>query len=344
MEGTELMLPRSHHETITPLSYSVFFFETSDVEQAFEELTAKGIRTDGMRGCHVFDPEGSMLLICTPPVGEQNLDIRRRDNMLQRTFGRTELRIPVIGQGTWKFGEEKGNEQQEIEALRYGIANGLTLIDTAEAYAGGGSERVVGQAIRDVRDKVFLVTKVATENCSYEGVLRAAEGSLERLGTDRIDLYLQHWPSDKYAVSETMSAMAELVKRGWIKHVGVSNFSVALMDEAQRCLGDVPLACNQVPYHLNDRQIEAEVIPYCREHGITVMGYSPFGYAPHVFGGKGFPEPGSSQREALEAIGAKHGKTAYQVALNWVLRQEGLVTIPKAASRAHMQDNIESVG
>ncbi|QHW31718.1 aldo/keto reductase [Paenibacillus rhizovicinus] len=264
--------------------------------------------------------------------------------MLQRKLGNTELSIPVIGQGTWKFGEDKQRERQEIDVLRYGIENGLTLIDTAEAYADGGSERVVGQAIQDVRDKVFLVTKVATENCSYEGVLQAAEGSLERLKTDRIDLYLQHWPSDKYAVSETMSAMAELVKRGMIKHVGVSNYSVPLMQEAQRCLGDVPLACNQVPYHLNDRLIENELIPYCRENGITVMGYSPFGYAPHVFGGKGFPEAGSQQREVLDAIGARYGKTAYQVALNWVLRQEGLVTIPKAASRPHMKDNIESVG
>lgn len=264
--------------------------------------------------------------------------------MLQRKLGNTEVHIPAIGQGTWKFGEEERNAKQEIEALLFGIERGLTLLDTAEDYAAGGSERVVGQAIAGMRDDVFLVTKVAARNCSYQGVLDAAEASLERLKTGHIDLYLQHWPSEQHEVSETMAGMAELVKRGMIKHVGVSNFSIALLREAQRCLGDIPLVCNQVPYHVNDRSIERDVMPYCGEVGITVMGYSPFGYAPHFFGGVGFPEAGSEQRQVLDAIGAKYGKTAFQVALNWVLRQDNLVTIPKAASRAHIEDNIASLG
>ncbi|SFI77426.1 Aldo/keto reductase [Paenibacillus sp. UNC496MF] len=264
--------------------------------------------------------------------------------MLQRKLGKTGIDIPAIGQGTWKFGEDPRREREEIEALRFGIEQGLTLVDTAEDYASGGSERVVGRAIGDVRDRVFLVTKVAARNCSYEGVLQAAESSLERLGTSHIDLLLQHWPSDRHEVAETMSAMAELVKRGMVKHIGVSNFSAALMEEARRGLGDVPLACNQVPYHLNDRSIERGILPYCEANGITVMGYSPFGYAPQVFGGQGFPEPGTEQRRLLDDIGAKHGKTVYQVALNWVLRPERLVTIPKAASRAHIEDNIRAIG
>ncbi|MBU5672222.1 aldo/keto reductase [Paenibacillus brevis] len=264
--------------------------------------------------------------------------------MLYRKLGNTEVSIPAIGQGTWKFGEAKQQEKDEIEALRFGIEHGLTLIDTAEEYAGGGSEKVVGQAIHDIRNDVFLVTKVSAKNCSYKGVLGAAEASLERLRTDRIDLYLQHWPSEQYEVSETMGAMAELVSKGLVKYVGVSNFSVPLMQEAQHHLGDIPLVCNQLPYHLNDRSIESQIIPFAKENGITIMGYSPFGFAPHVFGGKGFPEAGTPERSTLDTIGAKYGKTAYQVAINWVLRQQGLVTIPKAASKEHIVDNLNALG
>ncbi|WP_138494874.1 aldo/keto reductase [Paenibacillus pinistramenti] len=263
--------------------------------------------------------------------------------MLKRTLGRTSVQIPVIGQGTWKFGEHQSKEQEEVAALRFGIEQGLTLIDTAEEYADGGSERVVGQAIQDVRQHIFLVTKVSAKHCSYEDVLRSAEASLERLKTSYIDLYLQHWPNPEIEVAETMEAMAELVKRGLIKHAGVSNFSPELLREAQRALGDVPLVCNQVGYHLNDRRIEKDVLPYCQENGITVIGYSPFGYAPKVFGGEGFPEEGTKERRALDEIAGKYGVTAYQVALNWVVMQHDLVTIPKAASRKHIQDNLNAL-
>lgn len=264
--------------------------------------------------------------------------------MLYCRLGNTEASIPAIGQGTWKFGEDKLKERDEIEALRFGIEQGLTLIDTAEEYAGGGSERVVGQAIQDIRDDVFLVTKVSAKNCSYQSVLRAAEASLERLRTDHIDLYLQHWPSEQYEVSETMTAMAELVHKGLVKHVGVSNFDIPLMQEARHHLGDVPLVCNQLPYHLNDRSIESQILPFAKENGLTIMGYSPFGFAPHVFGGKGFPEAGTPERDTLDSIGAKYGKTAYQVVINWVLRQQGVVTIPKAASKGHIADNLNALG
>ncbi|WP_079912202.1 aldo/keto reductase [Paenibacillus sp. 32352] len=264
--------------------------------------------------------------------------------MLYRRLGVTDVQIPVIGQGTWKLGENPSNAAREIEALRFGLENGMTLIDTAEEYAKGGSERIVGEAIADVRKEVFLVTKVSAKNCSYEGVLRAAEASLERLRTGYIDLYLQHWPSPQFEVAETMSAMAELVDRGWVRYVGVSNFSPELMMEAQRALGKHPLACNQVGYHLNDRSVEKDILPYCRSNGITVMGYSPFGYAPEVFGKKGFPAPGTKERAILEQIGARHGRTAHQVALNWILRQEGMVTIPKAAGIEHIRDNRNAIG
>ncbi len=264
--------------------------------------------------------------------------------MFYRRLGMTNVQIPVIGQGTWKFGEDRSHADREIEALRLGLENGMSLIDTAEEYAKGGSERIVGEAIKDVRKDVFLVTKVSSKHCSYEGVLQAAESSLERLQTSYIDLYLQHWPSPQFEVAETMSAMAELVERGWVKHVGVSNFSPELMKEAQNALGKHPLVCNQVGYHLNDRAIENDVLPYCRSNGITVMGYSPFGYAPEVFGKRGFPPVGTEERALLEEIGAKHGKTAHQVALNWILRQEGVVTIPKAANIQHIRDNLNAIG
>jgi diketogulonate reductase-like aldo/keto reductase len=266
--------------------------------------------------------------------------------MLYRKLGNTEVSIPVIGQGTWKYGEDKQKEKEEVEALRFGIRNELTLIDTAEEYGNGGAEKIVGQAIHGIRDDVFLVTKVSAKNCSYKGVLRAAEASLERLKTSHIDLYLQHWPSQQYDVSETMGAMAELVNKGLVKYVGVSNFSIQLMNEAQYHLGTVPLICNQVPYHLNDRSIENQILPFAKENGITIMGYSPFGFAPHIhtFGMKGFPEVGSMERNILNTIGDKYGKTAYQVALNWVLRQEGLVTIPKAANKEHIVDNLNALG
>jgi len=264
--------------------------------------------------------------------------------MIYRELGNTGVSIPAIGQGTWKFGQDNHSEKDEIEALRFGIQNGLTLIDTAEEYGNGGAERIVGQAIQDIRNDVFLVTKVSAKNCSYKGVLRAVEASLERLKTSHIDLYLQHWPSQQYDVSETMEAMAELVNKGLVRYVGVSNFSTQLMLKAQDYLGPVPLVCNQVAYHLNDRRIESEMLPFAKKNGVTIMGYSPFGYAPHVFGMKGFPEVGSQERQVLESIGIKYGKTAYQVALNWVLRQEGLVTIPKAARKEHIFDNLNAIG
>ncbi|WP_413304160.1 aldo/keto reductase [Bacillus sp. 1P10SD] len=264
--------------------------------------------------------------------------------MIYRKLGRTEVNIPVLGQGTWKYGESKLEATEEIKALRFGIEHGMTLIDTAEEYARGGAERIVGEAIQDCRKEIFLTTKVSAKHCSFQGVIDAAEASLERLQTTYIDLYLQHWPSEEHEVEETMRAMAYLVEKGLVKYIGVSNFTPVLIDEAQAELGNRLLACNQVGYHLNDRRIENNVLPYCQEKGITVMAYSPFGYAPKFFGNQGFPQPGSKEREALEGIASKYGKTAHQVALNWILRKEGLVTIPKAKTIHHIKSNLEALG
>jgi diketogulonate reductase-like aldo/keto reductase len=264
--------------------------------------------------------------------------------MIYRRLGKTDVKLPVIGQGTWKFGENEYEAEEEIEALRFGIENGMTLIDTAEGYGNGGAERIVGKAIRDCRKDIFLTTKVLAKNSSYEGVIRAAEASLERLQTTYIDLYLQHWPSQEHEVEETMQAMVDLVEKGLIKYIGVSNYTVELLEKAKKALGGHFIACNQVGYHLNDRRIENDVLPYCRQEGITVMGYSPFGYAPQFFGNQGFPASGTKEREVLDTLAAKYEKTAYQVALNWILRQEGLVTIPKAKNKDHIKNNLDALG
>ncbi|MEH7490620.1 aldo/keto reductase [Neobacillus niacini] len=263
--------------------------------------------------------------------------------MKYRSLGTTNEKIPIIGQGTWTYGENKSEALEEIKALSYGIENGLTLIDTAEEYAKGGAERIVAEAIKDCRGDIFLTTKVSAKNCSYKGVIEAAEKSLERLNTTYIDLYLQHWPSKEHEAEETMRAMTYLVEKGLVKYIGVSNFTPEMIMEAQNVIGHHVLSCNQVGYHFNDRRVENNVIPYCQKHGITVMAYSPFGYAPQFFGGVGFPEQGTSERQVLDDIGGKYGATAYQVALNWILRHEGLITIPKAKNTAHIKSNLEAL-
>jgi diketogulonate reductase-like aldo/keto reductase len=263
--------------------------------------------------------------------------------MLYRNLGYTNVKLPVIGQGTWTYGEDKSLALEEIKALRFGIENGITLIDTAEEYAKGGAERIVAEAIKDCRGDIFLTTKVSAENCSFKGVIEAAERSLERLNTTYIDLYLQHWPSKEHPIEETMRAMAYLVDKGLVKYIGVSNFTVQLMEEANLVLGNHAIVCNQIGYHLNDRRVENDVIPFCHKNEVTVMGYSPFGYAPQFFGGAGFPEQGTQERQVLDGIGGKYGATAYQVALNWILRHEGLVTIPKAKKITHIKSNLEAL-
>lgn len=252
------------------------------------------------------------------------------------TLGRTNEKVPVLGQGTWKMGLDRAIRSQEIEALRTGIEHGLYLIDTAEVYSEGESERIVGEVIQDCRDQIFLVTKVWPTNGTYDGVRRSAEGSLQRLRTDRIDLYLLHWPSAEHPVAETMRGMRSLVEEGLIRYVGVSNFSAELMQEAIDALGDIPLVVNQVVYHLQNRVIEHSVKPFCDQNQVTVMAYSPFGAGS-------FPEPGSPGRQVLDEIGAKYGKTAYQVVLNWLVAQGNVIAIPKAANPKHAAENAKAL-
>ncbi|HEX6970973.1 MAG TPA: aldo/keto reductase [Limnochordia bacterium] len=251
-------------------------------------------------------------------------------------MGTTGVQVPVIGQGTWHMGEDPSQRNQEVEALRLGIELGMTLIDTAEMYADGGAERVVAEAIKDCREQVYLVTKVWPSHADYDGVCRACEGSLKRLGTDWIDLYLLHWPSAKTPVSETMRAMRRLFEEGKIRAIGVSNFSCALLEEAAAALDGAVLQCNQVSYSLANRVIEKGILPYCIEHGIGVMAYSPLSRGA-------LPTPQSPGGRLLAELADKYGMSTAQIALNWIADHENVIAIPKASRLEHVRENAAAV-
>jgi diketogulonate reductase-like aldo/keto reductase len=237
--------------------------------------------------------------------------------------------VVVIGQGTWNM--EADDRKEVITALRRGIELGMTHIDTAEMYGRGEVEEIVGEAIAGRRDELFLVSKVLPHNASYKGTRRACEQSLKRLRTDRLDLYLLHWPGSE-PLKETIRAFDELVLQGKIRAWGVSNFDVSDLEEALAIAGEGKIACNQVLYHLDERGIEHRVLPWCERHGVAVVGYSPFG--------SGRFAPASSPRgRVLSEIAAARGATPRQVALRFLVRRPSLFTIPKAGTRAHVEDN-----
>jgi len=249
--------------------------------------------------------------------------------MIKREFGWTNIKVPVVGQGTWKMGREG------LEALRRGIELGMTHVDTAEMYTG--SEEVVADAIRDRRNEIFLVSKVLPSNAAYKATLRACDASLKRLKTDYLDVYLLHWWSGADPIAETMRAMEELVAAGKIRHVGVSNLDIPHLKQAQKALTGARIVCNQVLYHLRSRGIEHELIPYCESQDIAVVGYSPFGQGD-------FPAANSKQGRALEKIASRHGKTPRQVALNFLARRKSVFVIPKASHPDHVRENAGATG
>ena len=257
--------------------------------------------------------------------------------LLRRKFGWTGLNVPVIGMGTWMIeGRSRDAERRAIEALHLGLDLGMNHIDTAEMYGNGRVEELVAEAVDGQREKVFLVSKVLPSNASYEGTLKACERSLKRLKTDFIDLYLLHWPSSQHPIEETMRAMEKLVDEGMIKFIGVSNFDVEQLREAQKALVKHRIASNQVLYHLAYRGIERELLPYCTENGIAIVGYSPFGHgnflSSHSRGGK-----------VLAEIAKRQNRTVRQVALNFLTRDSNLFTIPKAGNPDHIRDNSGAV-
>jgi diketogulonate reductase-like aldo/keto reductase len=238
----------------------------------------------------------------------------------------------VLGQGTWQLGDRPGKRAQEIAALRLGIDLGMTLIDTAEMYGDGASERLVGEAIVGRRDQVFIVTKVLPGNASNrKSIVASCEGSLRRLGVERIDLYLLHWRSgeDLPVVVETFN---ELARAGKIRHWGVSNFDVADLDELAALPGSDAVACDQVLYNITRRGIEFDLLPRALSRGINVMAYTPL-------------ETSRTSRDAtLGRIGARHGVTPLQIALAWVIRQDGVIAIPRTGSPDHVRENAGAAG
>ena len=231
--------------------------------------------------------------------------------------------VPVIGQGTWHMGENPAERQSEVAALRLGIELGMTLIDTAEMYAEGVAEDVVGEAIRNRRDRVFLVSKVYPHNASRAGVPEACERSLRRLGTECIDLYLLHWRG-QYPLAETVEAFERLKDQVKIRRWGVSNFDLDDMHE----LGSPDCATNQVLYNPAERGIEYDLLPWCQAQGMPIMAYCPLGQGGDLL-----------RNAAVINVARRHGAQPAQVALAWALRQPGVLVIPKAASPAHLRAN-----
>jgi len=236
-----------------------------------------------------------------------------------------------MGQGTWNMPESGSARREAQRAIERGIELGMTHLDTAEMYGAGAVEQFLGEAIRGFpREKLFIATKVLPSNATYQGTLEAAQRSLERLRCDYLDLYLLHWPGS-HPLEETMHALEALVERGTTRFVGVSNFETDLMLEAASYLRAVPLACNQVLYHLGERGIEHELIPAARQRGIAIVAYTPFGRGGFLRAAKG--------RGVLESVARKHGATSRQVALAFLTREQNVFAIPKAARVAHVEEN-----
>lgn len=240
--------------------------------------------------------------------------------------------VPVFGLGTWRMGEIARTRKDEVNALKLGIELGVTLIDTAEMYGNGGAEEIVAEAVTGRRDEIFIVSKVLPSNASRARTVAACERSLKRLRTDRIDLYLLHW-RDGTPLGETVDAFATLMEQGKIRHWGVSNFDMDDMVDLLALSGGRGEACasNQVLYNLTRRGIEFDLMPLCREHGMPVMAYSPI-------------EQGRMLRNAeLTKIARSLGATPAQVALAWLLQQDGVIAIPKAADLAHVRENVAAL-
>jgi diketogulonate reductase-like aldo/keto reductase len=247
--------------------------------------------------------------------------------MKLRPFGSDGVQVSVIGQGTWYI--DHGDRKRAVAALRGGIDLGMTHIDTAEMY--GDAELVVADAIAGRRDEVFLVSKVLPSNASRRGTIAACERSLARLKTDRLDCYLLHWRGS-YPLAETVAAFEQLVGAGKIREWGVSNFDTDDLDELKAVASAGHIACNQVLYHLGERAIEHAVIPWCKQNGVAVVAYSPFGHDD-------FPAPGSKAGQVLQTIAEAHGVSPRQVALGFLTREDSVFAIPKASSAEHAADN-----
>ena len=238
------------------------------------------------------------------------------------------MQFTPVGLGTWNM---ETSPRESSLALRAGIEEGANHMDTAELYGDGRVEEIAAQAIAGLRDKIRIVSKVMPANASYEGTLKACERSLRRLQTDHLDIYLLHWREKQTKIEETFRAFEKLKEQGKILGWGVSNFGVKDMEEAERQVGKGKIVCNQVLYHLKERSIEFEVIPWCKAHGVAMMGYSPFSQGD-------LPES-----PVLKKISQELFATPAQVILAYLTREEGLFAIPKSSDIQRTRKNIRAM-
>ena len=240
--------------------------------------------------------------------------------------------VPALGLGTWYLGDDTGRRAREIAALRTGIEKGMTLIDTAEMYGGGRSERLVGEAIKGTeRGRLFIVSKVLPNNAGRRGIFRSCEESLQRLGTDYLDLYLLHWRGS-VPLAETVECMEKLERDGMIRGWGVSNFDTDDMEELRRVKGGDGCLVNQVLYHAASRGIEYSLLPQMRERGVALMAYCPLAQG-------GSLRRGLFRSRALNDIAARRGATVAQILLAWTIRGGNVIAIPRSSSPEHTAEN-----
>jgi diketogulonate reductase-like aldo/keto reductase len=249
---------------------------------------------------------------------------------MSETLPRVTLRdgesVPALGLGTWHMGEDRRRAADEEAAVKLGIELGMTLIDTAEMYGNGAAEEIVARAAAGLRRRLFIVSKVLPYNATQNGVVEACERSLKRLKTDHIDLYLLHWRGS-VPLAETLAGFTRLQRDGKIRRHGVSNFGIDDMQEWIAIAGGETVAANQILYNLARRGPEFELIPWCRERSIAIMAYTPLEQG-RILGNK-----------TLGEVAKRHGASAAQVALAWLLRQDGMIVIPKATNLDHVRDN-----
>lgn len=237
--------------------------------------------------------------------------------------------VPALGQGCWHLGQGRHPEGVEEEALRTGISLGMTLIDTSGNYGGGRSEQFISHVLAGQRERIFLVSKVEANEVSGDGIARACAASLSRLGTDYLDLYLLHWPVPSAQFAGVVAAFEQLRAAKKIRSWGVSNFSAAQMEDLFRVPDGHRCATNQVPYSLNNRQVERDVLPWCQQHNVPIMAYSPLGGDHNLV----------VDDHTLAQIATTHGTQAAAVALAWVIRGGNVIAIPESGSPAHVKEN-----
>ncbi|MGC2414962.1 MAG: aldo/keto reductase [Stellaceae bacterium] len=235
-------------------------------------------------------------------------------------------KVPAFGLGTWHMGEDRRRAADEVAAVKLGIELGMNLIDTAEMYGNGAAEEIVAEAAAGLRDRLFIVSKVLPYNASQKGVIEACERSLKRLKTDRVDLYLLHWRGS-VPLAETLAGLTRLQSDGKIRHHGVSNFDTKDMQEWIGLAGGESVVANQILYNLGRRGPQFELIPWCREQGIAIMAYTPLDQG-RILGNR-----------ALGEVALRHRASPAQVALAWLLGQDGMIVIPKATNLEHVRDN-----